>query len=241
MRTGVVLVALASAVAADPCTSNADCRPGQLCLINGQCVGHESCVLECGKVVPHEWSGRNQGFLKCTEVLCWDGTVHILTTVPSCTPRDCPFKPGREILEKASAVQQRDASSQSACTTDSDCPDTHFCREVAFLGGLWCEDDLECWPKNSLGGRCGGHTGHCAENRCLSDFVCIDQVCSTGQECMLECGTSVPHGWTGRDQGFLRCREVRCNNGVLDLVRTVTPCMPRDCNGERPGREDIIP
>ena len=181
-------MALASTVAADPCTSNADCSPGQLCLINGQCVGHETL----------------------------------------------------EMLKKASAVQQRDASSQSACTTDSDCPDTHFCKEVAFMNGLWCQDDMECWPKNSLGGRCGGYTGHCAEDRCLSDFVCIDQVCSTGQECMLECGTSVPHNWTGRDQGFLRCREVRCNNGVLDLVRTVPSCTPRDCPG-KPGREDLIP
>ena len=175
------------ALTCDPLPTCPSCQPSV-------CPSHEPCTLECGTAVPHGWIGMNEGPERCHPCRCDGGALHCSTLSNSaCAPQPC------EPQEKE-------------CTLD--------CGTVVPHGWVGMNEGPEICHRC----KCDNGALTCDPNSI--DTACQPSVCQT---CTLECGTVVPHGWNGRDEGPQRCHPCRCYSGSLICSPPMPNCAAAPC------------
>ena len=208
------------------------------------CPTQKSCELQCGTVVADGWTGKGEGTNDCNTCSCRDGGLACTKMgcpnskeCPKPEPTTCTLGCGTVVPVGWSGHDEGD----NACNTCSCTESGHLiCTLIAC-------PDLPCPTKKSCELQCGtvvadGWTGkdvgpnHCRTCSCHDGgLACTKMECFERKECpkpepttcTLGCGTVVPVGWSGNDEGDNACNTCGCmESGLLRCTLIACPDLP---------------
>ncbi|KAJ9471937.1 hypothetical protein DIPPA_05369 [Diplonema papillatum] len=130
----------------NPCLA-ATCGGGA-CVVtpDGTALCMKGCRTRCGRQVPHQFFGRDDGDNACNRCSCTDG-------VYTCQKRACNI------------------TSSCECTEDADCSAGAYCAAAPSATG--CSPSKECVPFAGVAHACDGPSKCGSPPRCDPSLVCV--------------------------------------------------------------------
>eukprot|EP00755_Sulcionema_specki_P006799 Sspe_Gene.36456::Locus_17613_Transcript_1_1_Confidence_1.000_Length_1504::g.36456::m.36456 len=215
------------------CTATGLACTSQVCDTDSKCT---ECRLTCGTIVAAGWTGRDEGPNICRNCTCRNSGLRCLPPQDGpCKPEECEPKPRKGCtLRCGNEVSHGWEGNDNGANHCNKCQ----CRD----GTLECSKE-ECEPRACpacLGKeKCGGPQ----DVQCKSGYMCVDfpddncdpdngdkecvGCCEKEEDgCTLSCGTRVPVGWSGNDEGPNHCNVCSCRKEG-GLICTLVFCLPR--------------
>ena len=227
------------------CLESGHLRCTQIACPNVPCVTKKSCELQCGTVVADGWNGKDEGTNDCNTCTCFDGSL-------ACTKAGCPDskacpntpEPTTCTLACGTVVPVGWGGKDEGSNACNSCG----CLESGLLRcTMMACPKVPCVTKKSCELRCGtvvadGWTGNdegsndcntctcndgnlgCTKIGCPATHTCPKPEPTT---CTLACGTVVPVGWGGKDEGSNACNSCGClESGLLRCTMMACPKVP---------------
>ena len=227
------------------CLESGHLRCTQIACPNVPCVTKKSCELQCGTVVADGWNGKDEGTNDCNTCTCFDGSL-------ACTKAGCPDskacpntpEPTTCTLACGTVVPVGWGGKDEGSNACNSCG----CLESGLLRcTMMACPKVPCVTKKSCELRCGtvvadGWTGNdegsndcntctcndgslgCTKIGCPATHTCPKPEPTT---CTLACGTVVPVGWGGKDEGSNACNSCGClESGLLRCTQIACPNVP---------------
>ncbi|KAJ9438117.1 hypothetical protein DIPPA_09538, partial [Diplonema papillatum] len=228
------------------CLGNEDCDVDEYCTPRQSLDGSCSPVHVC---VPRVAAGECCAVGACGRPLCKPGLACVYNDTTAASTAVCR-PPASEKPVPTDTISAPDlvtgAVAYRGCTTDRDCPTTHWCR-TRKLGDA-CSVYKVCTLRVEQGKTCGGYGASCTVEACAEGLACEPKAGSTGSTCVRPQVPAVDEltlsraGTKGRSANACAadgdcspthfCRPRRNADGSCS---TASACVPRAAEGQQCG------